>query len=216
MRKKRMGPIATLATKNTFWGKVARVAKGAVEAAGEIKRWLIDPPTYTVSPNAIDDLVGPDYVLNGWQIRPLQEGIAQGADQDQRLGNKLRVKGVKFNAKIKNTAAGPNVCRIMLVRVRHNFLLDSTPDSPLPADFLSYPRYRDVQVLYDKKYNLQAVGSEFDSRMISLYRQGIGETFFLDNTSDKPDKGTLMFCFYAESLAVTVNWTSEITYHDMV
>lgn len=204
-----------MAQKKNFWGKVANVAKTAVQAAGEIKRWLVDPGALTLAPNLIQDLTGPDYVLNSWVIRPIQEGLAQGVDQDERLGNKIGLKGVKIRGKIKNNYNGNNIERIMLIRTRKNFLLESSPNSPLPDDATSFPRYRDVQILLDKTYNLKPVGSsDGDTVFFNHYVPVNGDTFFQDNTANKPDKGVIYFCAVSTDINAILNYKIELTYHD--
>lgn len=186
-----------------------------MQAAGEIKRWLVDPGAITLAPNLIDDLVGPDYVLNAWAIRPLQEGLAQGTDQDERLGNKIGLKGVYYHGRFKNNFNGINFVRLMIIRTRHNFLLDSTPDSPLPDKFLDFPKYRDVQILMDKKLALKPVNSgDGDSAYVWKYIPIHGDTFFSDNTADKPDKGTIYVCAVASDINCTHTWKAQLTYHD--
>lgn len=214
-RKRR--PFRRAAPKKDFWSHVRQVAKGAVNAAKEIKRWLISTNTLTIAPNLITDWVGPTYVdQNSWTVRPLQEGLAQGPDQNERDGNKVQIKGVKIKAQFTNTAPGSQTIRAIVFRMQHNYLLDAgnTP-APTPSDFLSYPRYRDVQILMDKSFSLSGTGLDGDQRTMNFYREVRQPTFFLDNTANKPDKGTIFFATTTSSASATMKWSSEVTFHDM-
>lgn len=217
------GPIHRFARSRnqTFWQKVARTAVDAIEGASEIKRWLSPLLLSAVPYSVADDFSGaPYYILNvgavTWSIRPIQEGIAQGTDEDTRIGNSIKLNGLKTKMTVSNPTSTTERMRVMIISCRKNFLTDASPGSasPLPTDFDGFPRYRDLSVKFDRTFVLNPIGLAGHEKYVRNYLKLRGLTDYQDATPNVPEKNTLYMCVAVTAINLQIGWNTELTYHD--
>lgn len=216
-RKGRKRPVtAAPKVKPTFWGKVATVAKDAIKGGEEIMRYTLPLLTYTLAPNKILDATGPDYVCdNSWSIRLLNEGIAQGSSQDERRGNKIKIKGVQVRGMVENTITDHSTVRIMLVRMQKNIFEQSNVNSPFPDSVHGFPRYRDVQILHDQTFTLGPSTGDEKQQHFKIYRMLNQITNYQDDLFNVPGKGTLYFCGTCDQASVSMVWNAQVTFGEI-
>ncbi len=213
---RRRNVLAAPKAKPTFWGKVATVAKAAISGGEEIMRYTLPLLNYSLAPNKILDMTGPDYVDDqSWAIRLLNEGIAQGPAQDERRGNKIKIRGVSVHGQLDNSLAQHAQVRLMLVRMQKNIFEQSNTNSPFPDSVHGFPRYRDVQVLYDKTWTMGPSGADNGQKNFSFYRAINQPTHFQDDLFNIPGKGTLYLAATADETSVDMTWQAQVTFGEI-
>lgn len=209
-------------------GDVLKYVKIALDGAVEIKRFLNILAPQALDSGATDASASPDYIRNvgavAWAIRPIQELLTQGTAEDERVGNIIRPRGLKYKEILINrdpdqpqNTNEETAVRTLIIKCRNNFLLDaSTSDIPLPQDFLTWCRLKDVSVLRDRITTLSPTNVAGFIKEWDDYIELKGETSFLDDGNLKPEKGIIYVCHAALSQKQTYYWAAELTYSDVM
>lgn len=222
-RYRRRAPTAKPQDSKGFWGKAARVAIKAVRTAGEIGRAVVAASALPLNNNKIADYVGPLYADGIWTVHNIPEGLTQGTDDTQRLGRQIHVQALALNYRITNGYQDPTSYRVLIIRMQKDYFQDASPGttSPLPSNFLGFPRYKDVQVLYDSFGSLDGYSSGVYAGhcvdAVKVYKPINQPTHYLGTDGTKPGKGSIYLCVASSTSSplITMDFQCMMTYHDM-